>query len=143
MSERDLQNYLFDNPNVLFPNQVINSKRREVFIEGRRIDLLFEVEGVHYIVELKRDRINRESVGQIFEYYALMRMSRSTASFKMLLVAPTIPLFRRLPLEEFGIRCVEIAHPPSTEEERVEVKQRVGESNRRERPISVRTNLLA
>lgn len=111
MSERDLQDYLFENPDVLFPQQVINSKRREVFIEGRRIDLLFDVEGVQYIVELKRDTIKRETVGQIFEYYALMRMSSTTANFKMILVAPSIPAYRRLPLEEFGIRCVKIQHP--------------------------------
>lgn len=73
MLERDLHDYLFENPDVLFPNQVINRKRREVFIEGRRIDLLFEVDGVQYIIELKRDTIRREDVGQVFEYYGLMK----------------------------------------------------------------------
>jgi len=143
MSERDLQDYLFENTDILFPNQVINSKRREVFIEGRRIDLLFEVDGIHYIVELKKDTIKRETIGQIFEYYALMRMSASTARFKMILVAPMIPLFRRLPLEEFGIRCVEIQHPPITIEEGVELKRQFTESNRREQALSVNVDPLS
>jgi hypothetical protein len=142
MSERDLQDYLFENPDVLFPNQVVNSKRREVFIEGRRIDLLFEVEGVHYIVELKKDTIKRETVGQIFEYYALMRMSASTAQFRMILVAPMIPDFRRLPLEEFGIRCVEIQHPPSPADGGVELKQLVSESKRSQQKISGNVDFL-
>jgi hypothetical protein len=79
MVERDLQAYHFENPDVLFPNQVINRKRREVFIEGWRTDLLFEVDGVQYIVELKRDTIPREDIGQVFEYYGLMRQSNETA----------------------------------------------------------------
>lgn len=110
MLERDLQDYLFDNPEVLFPNQKIASKRREVYVEGRRIDLLFEVDGIHYIIELKRDTIKREHIGQIFEYYGLMRQSNSTIKYRMILVAPSIPAYRRIPLEEFGIRCVEVPY---------------------------------
>lgn len=109
--ERDLRDYLFQHPEVLFANEVVVSKRKEVYIEGRYIDLLFEVDGIHYIVELKRDTIRRETIGQIFEYYGLMRRSHATAKFRMILVAPSIPDFRRIPLEEFGIRCVEVPHP--------------------------------
>src|ERR1035437_7641228 len=114
MLERDLQDYLFENPDVLFPGQVVNHKRREVYIEGRRIDLLFEVDRVQYIVELKRDTIRREDIGQVFEYYGLMRQSNETANYKMILVAPSIPAYRRIPLEEFGIRCVEAQHRPDS-----------------------------
>jgi hypothetical protein len=122
--ERDLKDYLFDNPEILFPNQVIASKRKEVCIEGRFIDLLFEVERTQYIVELKRDTIRRETIGQIFEYYGLMRRSNKTANFKMILVAPSIPDFRRIPLEEFGIRCVEVPHPSESPQEQKELTRR-------------------
>ena len=71
MLERDLQTYLFENPDVLFPNQIVSQRRREVYIEGRRVDLLFEVDGTQYIIELKRDTIKREDVGQVCEYYGL------------------------------------------------------------------------
>jgi RecB family endonuclease NucS len=110
MLERDLQDYLFDNPDVLFPNQTVSKKRREVYIEGRRIDLLFDVDDIQYIIELKRDTIKREDIGQVFEYYGLMRQLKPTASYRMVLVAPSIPEFRRTPLEEMGIRCVEVKH---------------------------------
>jgi hypothetical protein len=117
MLELDLQNYLFENPDVLFPNQIIRQKRREVYIEGRRIDLLFDVDGTQYIVELKRNTIKREDIGQVFEYYGLMRHSKPTASFRMVLVAPSIPEYRRISLEEMGIRCVEVQCPPTSAEE--------------------------
>ncbi len=118
MLKRDLQDYLFENPDILFPGRIVSRKRREVYIEGRRIDLLFEVDGVQHIVELKRDTIRREDIGQIFEYYGLMRHSNKTANFEMILVAPSIPTYRRIPLEEFGIRCVEVQHRPNSVQER-------------------------
>jgi hypothetical protein len=114
--ERDLRDFLFENPDILFPSEAIEQRRKEVYIEGRYIDLLFQVGGVCYIVELKRDTIRRDTIGQIFEYYGLMRRSNKTANFKMILVAPHIPDFRRIPLEEFGIRCVEVPHPLSSSE---------------------------
>lgn len=120
MLERDFQNYLFENPDLLFPGQIINRKRREVFIDGRRIDLLFEVDGVQYIVELKRDTIRREDIGQVFEYYGLMRQSNEMADFKMILVAPSIPAYRRIPLEEF-IRCVEVPYRLESTQERTSI----------------------
>jgi hypothetical protein len=118
MLERDLQNFLFENPDVLFPNQTIRCKAKEVFIEGRRIDLLFEIDDIKYIIEIKRDTIRREDVGQVCEYYGLMRLSKPNAGFRMILVAPFIPEYRRLPLEEMGIRCIEVQGPPESEGER-------------------------
>lgn len=123
MLERDLQNYLFENPDVLFPNQTVNQKRREVYIEGRRIDLLFEVDRIQYIIELKRGTIKREDIGQVFEYYGLMRRSKPTARFRMVLVAPSIPDYRRIPLEEMGIRCVEVPRLPESAQERIKLQE--------------------
>jgi hypothetical protein len=136
MLERDLQDYLFENPDVLFPDQMVNRKRREVFINGRRIDLLFEVDGTQYIVELKRGTIRREDIGQVFEYYGLMRQSNATANFKMILVAPSIPTYRRIPLEEFGIRCVEVPHWPKSVHDQAELVKNAVASQKRERSDS-------
>lgn len=140
MLERDLQDYLFDNPDVLFPNQTVTQKRREVYIEGRRIDLIFDVDGIKYIIELKRDTIKREDIGQVFEYYGLMRHSKPTASYRMVLVAPSIPEFRRIPLEEMGIRCVEVKHPPESRQERTELREgsvKQQQRQRKESPLSL------
>jgi hypothetical protein len=108
-----LQAYLFANPDVLFPGQVVQQKEREFYIEGRRIDLLFRVDDVRYIVEVKAVPLNREHVGQVAEYYGLMREAMKNSDFKMVLVAPCIPKYRSLFLEEIGIRCIEIPDVPS------------------------------
>jgi hypothetical protein len=137
MLERDLQTYLFENPDILFPGQTIVNKQREVFIGGLRIDLLYEIDGIQYIVELKRDTIKREDVGQIFEYYALMRQRHDTATFKMILVAPSIPLYRRSALEGFGIRCVEVEHWPETKRDVAELVTESVKYQKRERAEAI------
>jgi hypothetical protein len=108
--ESVLRDYLYDHPEILFDRPVTH-KQREVRIDGKFIDLLFEVEGVHHIVELKRDSITREAVGQVLEYYGRLRNMHPERKYKVVLAAPSIPKYRSIPLEEHGIRCVEIPFP--------------------------------
>lgn len=117
MREKDLQSYLYDNPEVLFPNQVIEARDREYLVEGKRVDLLFAVGGFRYIVEVKRDTIRRQDVGQVMEYYGRMRGSENSSDLRMMLVAPSIPDYWKISLKEFGIWCMEISHTPSGNEE--------------------------
>ncbi len=113
MLERDLQEYLFDHPEVLFPGEAILEKSREFSVHGRRIDLLFRTTDFRYIIELKAVPLTREHIGQVVEYYGLMRGLMRDGKFKMVLVAPSIPDFRKIFLEEIGIRCVEVPSVPS------------------------------
>ena len=55
--EREYRDYLYENPHLLFPNTAIDRKSKEVCIEGRYVDLLFEIADTQYIVELKRDTV--------------------------------------------------------------------------------------
>jgi hypothetical protein len=107
MTEKELQNYLYENPNLLFPGQTINEKSKEYYIRGKRIDLLFSVENIRYIVELKTVPLNREHIGQIIEYYGLMKEYLNDANLRMMLVSPSIPSWRSVLLEELGIQCIE------------------------------------
>lgn len=107
MTEKELQNYLYENPNVLFPGQTINEKSKEYYIRGKRIDLLFRVENTRYIVELKAVPLNREHIGQIVEYYGLMKEYLNDANLRMMLVSPSIPSWKSVLLEEIGIQCIE------------------------------------
>lgn len=109
MRERDWQDYLFEHPAILFPDERVDAKQREVFVQGRRVDLLFTVSGSQYIVELKRDTITREAIGQVIEYYGLLRLARKDLSYTMVLAAPNVPNYLRGPLEEMGIRWVELS----------------------------------
>ncbi len=117
MKERDIQDYLFLHPEVLFPSGKITEKASEYSIQGKRIDLLFVVDGFRYIVEIKKVPIQREHIGQVVEYYGLMKTYMQDAGLKMILVSPSIPEWRSAYLEELGIRCVEIGAVPSDEQE--------------------------
>ena len=60
MREQNLQNYIYSNPNILFPGKSIQKKSKEYNIQGKRIDLLFVVDNIRYFVELKAVPINRD-----------------------------------------------------------------------------------
>jgi len=122
MKEHDIRDYLYDNPEVLFPSGSITEKAREYSIHGKRIDLLFVVDGIRYIVEIKKMPIQREHIGQVVEYYGLMRHYMKEARLAMVLVSPSIPAWRAAYLEELGIRCVELPTVP-TEEERNRIQK--------------------
>lgn len=117
MLERELQDYLFDHPDVLIPDEPILEKSREFWIQSKRIDLLFRTTRTQYIVELKAVPLTREHLGQIIEYYGLMRERIRNGQFKMILVSPSIAAFQKPFLEELGIQCVEIASIPGGQPE--------------------------
>lgn len=123
MKERDLQDYLYSNPEVLFPSGKVTEKAREYYIQGKRIDLLFVVNGVRYIVEIKNVPIQKEHIGQIVEYYGLMRHYMKDANLAMILVSSSIPAWRSEYLEELGIRCVEIPTVPTTTGEKTLIQK--------------------
>lgn len=108
MTEKDIQNFLFNNPEYLFPDKKIQEKTKEYVINGKRIDLLFRIDGIRYIVELKNTKLRREHIGQLIEYYGLMKTYLKEANLKLILVAPYIDSWQATYLEDLGIRCVEI-----------------------------------
>ena len=115
MTEKDIQNFLYNYPEHLFPNQNIQEKAKEYMIKGKRIDLLFRVDGVRYVVELKNTKIKREHIGQLIEYYGLMKTYLNEANLKLILAAPIIEEWQKTYLEELGIRCVEVNSLPVEE----------------------------
>lgn len=131
MSERSIQDYLYANPRVLFPTGNITEKAREYSIHGKRIDLLFVVDGVRYIIEIKNVPLQREHIGQVVEYYGLMREYMEDARLEMILVSPSIPSWRAAYLEQLGIRCVEIPEVPITQEEIVRIGKETRKSGKR------------
>jgi hypothetical protein len=115
MREKDLQSYLYNHPEILFPDQWVDKKDREHLIDGQRVDLLFTVGDDRWIIEVKRDTIHRKDIGQLLDYYARMRHAGDTSNLRMMLVAPSIPEYLRSTLEEFRIRYVEVSCPPTDE----------------------------
>lgn len=132
MREKELQDYLYEHPELLFPGRRVQEKTREYTIHGRRIDLLYVVDGVRYIVELKGVPLQRDHIGQIVEYYGLMKRYLSEANLRMILVSPSIPAWRGKYLEELGIRCVELPGIPEDSAKAGRVARISRESMRRE-----------
>lgn len=124
MKERHIQDYLYTHPEVLFPNGNITEKSSEYSIHGKRIDLLFVVDGIRYIVEIKNVPLERKHIGQVVEYYGLMKDYMKDASLSMILVSSSIPSWRAAYLEELGIRCVEISTVPTTEDEKNHIQKK-------------------
>ena len=70
--------------------------QRQGIYEGRRIDLIFkDIHGRTLLVELKRGVVERKHVGQIIEYYGLLKKSGSMTGVELLLIGNNIPHERR------------------------------------------------
>jgi hypothetical protein len=76
---------------------------RQVILENKlRIDLLFkDVNNKNVIVELKKDSISREDVGQILQYAGTIDNSR------VILIAPHIASSYKKSFEHYGIEYIE------------------------------------
>lgn len=116
MREKEIQDYLYEHPEVIFPESLVQEKAREYSIHGRRIDLLFVVDGIRYIVELKAIPLQRDHIGQVIEYYGLMKEYLNESNLRMIVVSPSIPSYRAKYLEELGIRCIQLPEVPKTPE---------------------------
>jgi hypothetical protein len=132
MKEKDIQLYLYNNPQVLFPDKTIKRKEFEYSIQGKRIDLLFDVEGMKYIVECKKGPISREDIGQVIEYYGLMKTFLQENDLKMMLVAPEIARHRKTYLEELGIACIQVDSIPDSNKEQMELMGEVKKANKKQ-----------
>lgn len=137
-----MQDYLYDRPEVLFPDRVVQEKAREYAIHGRRIDLLFVVDGVRYIVELKAIPLQRDHIGQAVEYYGLMKSYLKEANLRMILVSPSVPAYRAKYLEELGIRCVELPEIPENSATEKQIAKASRASMHRELEVVEREALL-
>ena len=79
---------------------------------------------VRCIIEIKNVPIQREHIGQVVEYYGMMKHYMKDANLAMILVSSSIPAWRAAYLEELGIRCVEIPTVPTTEEEVKRIREK-------------------
>ena len=110
MLEKDIENLIAAYPEEFFPGEGFKLISRQCFIEGKRIDILFEDKfGRKIIVEVKRGILTREATGQIAEYYGLLKEKEKDNFFELILCANIIPRERRLFLENIGISCKEVS----------------------------------
>ena len=79
-------------------------ERQYVFKNKRRADLIFiDKNKTKVIVELKRDAVTREDIGQLIEYRGILDKENP----RIILVAPIIPSTIKKSFEHFGIEYLE------------------------------------
>lgn len=103
MRERVIEDLVFRYPEEIL-GETLRSVKRQMWIDGRRLDLLFEdTDGGLLLLELKAGEIQREHVGQAGEYFGLLRVHFPDRHTRVALLGTAITPERRLYLETFGV----------------------------------------
>jgi predicted nuclease of restriction endonuclease-like (RecB) superfamily len=112
MLEKDIENLLARYPDEFFPNQNLTLKGQQVKLGTNYADLVFEnPKGELVIIEIKKGLLKREALGQVIEYYGLLREIESDRNIELILVANVIPKEMAVfPRERLGVEFIEIPH---------------------------------
>lgn len=109
LTEKEMENLVAEYPDDFLEPGWKLYKRQAVY-QGRRVDLIFKDRLQRtLLVEMKRGIIRREHVGQIVEYYGLLKEEGFESGVELLLIGNIIPHERRLFLDRNGIDVKEIS----------------------------------
>jgi len=111
MLEKDIENLLAKYPNEFFPDYRLRFVGQQVKLGTYYADVVFEnPKGEMVIVEIKRGILRREAIGQIIEYYGMLKQKEPNKNILLYLVANVIPKEMTVFLKEkLGIEFVEIS----------------------------------
>jgi len=110
MLEKDIENLLAKYPNEFFPDHNLRFVGQQVKLGTYYADVVFEnPKGEMIIIEIKRGILRREAIGQIIEYYGMLKQKEPNKNILLYLVANVIPKETTVFLKErLGIEFVEI-----------------------------------
>jgi len=109
MLEKDIENLIAKYPLEFFPKEHLILKGQQVNIGRCYADIIFTDKFDRLIIlEIKRGILTRDAVGQIIEYYGLLKEQYIGKTIELILCANIIPHERRHFLEAVGIECREI-----------------------------------
>lgn len=109
MLEKDIENLIAQNPEMIFPNSGFKLIGQQVQLGNCRADIIFEDNhNRKVIVEVKRGILSRDASGQIIEYYGLLKTESPDSIVELILCANIIPPERKKFLEAVGIECKEL-----------------------------------
>jgi len=110
MLEKDIENLLAKYPNEFFPDYSLKFVGQQVKLGTYYADIVFEnPKGEMVIVEIKRGILRREAIGQIIEYYGMLKQKEPNKNILLYLVANVIPKEMTVFLKEkLGMEFVEI-----------------------------------
>ncbi len=110
MLEKDIENLLAKYPNEFFPDYSLRFMGQQVKLGTYYADVVFEnPKGEMVVVEIKRGILRREAIGQIIEYYGMLKQKEPNKNILLYLVANVIPKEMTVFLKEkLGIKFIEI-----------------------------------
>jgi len=110
MLEKDIENLLAKYSDEFLPNYNLRFVGQQVKLGTVYADIVFENQrGDMVIVEIKRGVLRREAIGQIIEYYGMLKQQESNKNILLILVANVIPKEMTVFLKErLGIEFIEI-----------------------------------
>jgi len=110
MLEKDIENLLAKYPHEFLHNYDLTLKGQQVKLGSYYADVVFEDgRGDMIIVEIKRGILRRDALGQIIEYYGLLRQKEPSKNIRLILVANVIPKEMTVfPSEKLEMEFVEV-----------------------------------
>lgn len=91
MREKDIENLLAKYPSEFLPNYDLTVRGQQIRIGHFHADIIFEDKlGRLIITEIKKGILERDALGQAFEYYGLYKKLEPTKEIRILLVANII-----------------------------------------------------
>lgn len=109
MVEKEMQELLWLHPER-FLNEPLKQFAREAASAVGRADLVFEDRhGRLLIIEVKRGKLPRGAIGQLLDYFGMMKGRFPEKPVEMMVVANVIPSERRIACESRDIECREIS----------------------------------
>jgi len=111
MLEKDIENLLAKHPNEFFPDYKLKFVGQQVKLGTYYADIVFEnPKSEMVIVEIKKGILRREAIGQVIEYYGMLKQKEPNKNILLYLVANVIPKEMTVFLKEkLGIEFVEIS----------------------------------
>ncbi|HNX77658.1 MAG TPA: hypothetical protein PLM07_18790 [Candidatus Rifleibacterium sp.] len=104
LTEKQIEDVFSEYYEALIEPGLVFLKRQHIFENRLRADLLFkDCRGKTVILELKKDAVTREDIGQIFEYAGMINQAR------VILAAPLIPDYVKRAFEHYGIQYLEFS----------------------------------
>ncbi len=108
MTEREMEDLLWDHPEKLLNEPLQKFERQPVSAIGRP-DLIFvDRIGRLIVVELKRDTLQRAAIPQIVDYFGLVKSRFPDRVVELIVIANQIPPERRTSCAQYNIDAIEI-----------------------------------
>lgn len=135
MIEKEMEDLLWSHPEKFFHESLTQFSRQQRSSIGRSDVIFTDRLGRLLVVELKKGKLGRDAIGQIVDYFGMIKKQFPKKPVELMLVANAIPDERKLACEQYNIEPREIP-----EKKFRDVAEEVGyrfESENRDSPDSV------